>query len=93
MKHLKTPFQPLSTERLHEMAQTAVQYPQAFSLASFLKGLIPEQRGAWAPAAAFAAMAMLAIALRVAENMTPQDDLVASVEQADVLVMLEENIY
>ena len=95
MKQMKTPFQPLSTDRLHEMAQVAVQYRQRVSPLMFMKRLMAAERGAWvlAPTGAFAVVMLVMFALYAGPLSTPEEDLIAQVEQADVLVMLEENLY
>ncbi len=95
MKHIKTPFQPLSTERLNEMAQVATQHRQHVSPLMFLKRFITQERGAWAyaPAGAFAVVAVVMFALYTNPTTTQDEDLIAQVEQADLLVMLEENLY
>lgn len=95
MKHVKTPFQPLSTERLNDMAHVAVQYRQSVSPLMFLKRLFAAERGAWvmAPAGAAALAVVIMFAIYATPTSQPEEDLVAQIEQADLLVMLEENIY
>ena len=45
------------------------------------------------PAGAFAAVALIMFALYAAPSATDERDMVATLEQTDLLVMLEENLY
>lgn len=95
MEQIKTPFQPLNNERLHDMAQVAVQHRQRVSPLMFIKRLLAAERGAWviAPAGAMAVAVFVMFAVYAGPLSTPEEDLIAQIEEADVLVMLEENIY
>ena len=104
MKHTPTPtkpltFQPLSTERLNQMAHVATQYRQRVSVLGLLKnklrGLGLTRTWVLVPTGAFAATAMLAVMLTAspAPQQTDEGDLFAQLDQAEFLVMLEENSY
>lgn len=100
MKHTQAPFQPLSTERLSEMAQTATQYRQRVSVLQMFKNKLRRAglTRTWVlvPTGAFAATAVFAVLLTAnppPQQVVDEGDLFAQLDQADFLVMLEENSY
>ena len=93
--HNTHPFKPLDTKRLQEMAAVAVTHNQRVPLLVMLKRALPQaatSKWALAPAGAFAAVLLVMFALYAPSNTQADVDWVANIEQADLLVMLEENL-